>query len=211
VDGTAVSFWHHTEAIRQRPTIAQLSHLLTLMHGIPAADIALPHWNPIPDLRARIACGSCWDARDLAFLERRCAAVESALLELRFSSPAAVIHGDAHPGNIIMAENGPVLCDLDTVSIGPREWDLVPVAVSQLRFRQLVDVHDEMAAAYGMDVTAWDGFPVLRELRELSLATGGPMASLHPAAGFEVRRRLRSLRTRRDGMAWIPLGSARQR
>ena len=41
-----------------------------------------------------------------------------------------VICGDAHLGNMIATPTGPVLCDLDTACIGPREWDLVPLAVS---------------------------------------------------------------------------------
>jgi Ser/Thr protein kinase RdoA (MazF antagonist) len=43
--------------------------------------------------------------------------------------PWGAIHGDAHTGNLLAAPDGrAILCDLDSVAKGPREWDLVPAA-----------------------------------------------------------------------------------
>jgi hypothetical protein len=55
----------------------------------------------------------------------------------------------------------PVICDFDSTSTGPREWDLTPAAVGKLRFNYPVDTDGQLASAYGFDVITWNGFPVL--------------------------------------------------
>ena len=205
VDGRAVTFWEEVADTGSVPTAVQLGDLLTRLHQLPIADVRLPRWNPIADLRGRITDMQEWDRGDVEFLSRRCGELESALAALDYPLPAGVIHGDAHLGNMITTPAGPVLCDLDEACVGPREWDLVPLAVSQLRFGRAVDVHRQLAAAYGFDITAWPGFSVLRELRELKLAAVGlPSAHMNPAIGFELRLRLRSLRAAHTTTQWTP-------
>lgn len=205
VDGHAVSFWKEVADTGTPPTAGQLGDLLTRLHQLPVADARLPRWSPIADLRSRIADVHGWERGDVDYLSRRCGAVESALAALDYPLPASVIHGDAHLGNLITTKAGPVLCDLDTACIGPPEWDLVPVAVSHLRFGRSVDVHRQLADTYGVDITTWSGFPVLRELRELKLAAVGlANAYLNPVVSFELRLRLRSLRTAHTTAQWTP-------
>jgi aminoglycoside phosphotransferase (APT) family kinase protein len=201
----AVSFWKRVNDTGWAPTAVELGDLLTRLHQLPIAGLRLPSWNPIADLRSRITDMHGWNQDDVDFLSRRCDAVESALAALDYPLPSSVIHGDAHLGNMITTPAGPVLCDLDTACIGPREWDLVPLAVSQLRFGHAVDVHRQLADAYGVDITTWPGFPVLRELRELKLAAVGmPIADANPAVGLELRLRLRSLRAAHTTAQWTP-------
>lgn len=205
VDTHAVSFWKEVTDTGSTPTAVQLSDVLTRLHRLPIPDVRLPRWNPIADLRSRITGMRGWDRGDVEFLSRRCRVVESALAALDYPLPASVIHGDAHLGNLITTPAGPVLCDLDTVCVGPREWDLVPLAVGQLRFARTADGHRQLADAYGFDITAWPGFSVLRELRELKLvAVGLPNAHLTPSVGVELRRRLHSLRAARTTAQWTP-------
>jgi hypothetical protein len=45
------------------------------------------------------------------------------------------------------------------------------VAVGKLRFNYPDDDHSLIVARYGFDVTTWEGFPVLRRIRELKLVT----------------------------------------
>ena len=47
---------------------------------------------------------------------------------------AAVVHGDAHPGNVLLGPDGAVLLDLDLVARGPRAWDLAPAALHARRY-----------------------------------------------------------------------------
>ena len=203
VDECSVSFWHEVCDVGTGPTGAEFARRLTQLHQLPINCPNLRAWDPIADLRSRIAGADAADPADVDFLTRRCDEVEAELAGLSYELPTAVIHGDAHAGNLIMTPIGSLLCDLDTVAIGPREWDLVPVAVRQLRFAPRTDFHGEMVAAYGVDVTKWDGFPVLRDLRELDLAAAAlRLVHRDPLAGLEFRRRLRSLRMALTDVRW---------
>jgi hypothetical protein len=62
-------------------------------------------------------------------------------------------------GNLIDGKNGAVICDLDSGCEGPREWDLVPLAVGKLRFDYPGDGYGALADVYGFDVITWEGFP----------------------------------------------------
>jgi Phosphotransferase enzyme family len=205
VGGYSVSFWHAVVDTKNAPTAADLARLLTQVHRIPCSETGLARWNPIADLHARITGANYFDRDAVDFLRRRCDAVEVRLDSLRCVLPPSVIHGDAHLRNLITTPAGTVLCDLDTVCIGPREWDLVPIAVGQVRFRPKTNTQRQLVDAYGFDVTQWDGFPVLRELRELKLAAVGLQAAAgNSARGSELRRRLHTIRTGDTLARWTP-------
>lgn len=91
-----------------------------------------------------------------------------------------------------------MLADWDTVSIGHREIDLIPTLQAP-RFGLREAQCDAFVAAYGRDIRSWDGYPVLRAMRELStlsaiLSDGHTDA----AARRELVVRLRSIRTGDD-------------
>ncbi len=65
----------------------------------------------------------------------------------------------------------PIAKALDGVAIGPREWDLTPVAHGAERFGRPPEDYQAFAAEYGFDITGWAGWPVLRDVRELQLVT----------------------------------------
>ncbi len=76
------------------------------------------------------------------------------------------IHGDAYPGNTLWDGDRALLGDWDEVGTGPRELDLVNTHQGA-RFGRPQAERAAFTAAYGYDVTAWPGFPVLREIRDL--------------------------------------------
>ncbi|HVW41607.1 MAG TPA: aminoglycoside phosphotransferase family protein [Amycolatopsis sp.] len=196
-----VTAWQYVESVR-RATAADLGRLLRLVHRLPAPD-GLPAWAPLADVRARVADAEELDPADRRFLLRRCAEVEAALRELEFPLPSGLIHGDAHPGNVIVGADGPVLCDFDSAALGPREWDLTPLAVGRERFGDPAARYRMLADTYGFDVAAWDGFGVLRAVRELKLTTSVlPILRSHPEVRDELRRRLEDLRSGRSQGDW---------
>jgi len=75
------------------------------------------------------------------------------------------IHGDAYPGNTLWDDGRALLGDWDEIGAGPRELDLVNTHQGA-RFGRPQAERDAFTAAYGYDVTAWPGFPVLREIRD---------------------------------------------
>jgi hypothetical protein len=197
-----VTAWHYIEPARRRATAKDLGRLLRRVHALPPLPDA-GEWAPLSDVRSRVADAEELDAGDRRFLLRRCAEVEAALSELEFPLPSALIHGDAHPGNVIVGPDGPVLCDFDSSCAGPPEWDLTPLAVGRERFGDPAGRYRLLADVYGFDVTAWPGFAVLRAARELKLTTSVlPILRSHPQVGTELRRRLADLRAGRVSTTW---------
>ncbi|WP_236790255.1 phosphotransferase enzyme family protein [Amycolatopsis sp. GM8] len=197
-----VTAWVHVPPVRRRATAKDLGGLLRQVHELPVPD-GVGDWDPLADVRARIADAEELDTGDGRFLLQRCLDVEAALGEVEFPLRRGLIHGDAHPGNIIVGPEGPVLCDFDSSCVGPPEWDLTPLAVGRERFADPAGRYRMLADVYGFDVTAWDGFPVLRALRELKLTTSVlPILRSNPQVRTEFRRRLADLRTGRTGDPW---------
>ena len=97
-----------------------------------------------------------------------------------------------------------MLCDFDSTSVGPREWDLTPVAVGSPRFDYDHDPQGSFAADYGFDVTTWSGFRVFRRLRELQLVTSVlPVLRSNPPVRRQFEHRLASFRAG-DATRWQP-------
>jgi Phosphotransferase enzyme family len=163
--------WQYVPPSGPRPTGDDLAALLLRFHALPTPAFPMPTWSPLKEIRQRLAEPEGLHPDDQAFLLRRCDELETELADVRYVLPQGIIHGDPFLGNLIPGANGPVLCDFDSTCIGPREWDLTPIAVGKLRFNYPHDDHSLVAHRYGFDVTTWDGFPVLRRIRELKLVT----------------------------------------
>jgi hypothetical protein len=170
------------------------------------ARVSLVRWGPVAGIRRRIASAGQVPRADLAFLQAETDAVAEelvALNELEPLLPAGLIHGDSFLGNIIVGEDGPVLCDFDSTCWGPREWDLTPIAVGALRFDYGGDPAARFAAAYEHDVRSWPGFPALRRLRELQLVTSVlPVLAANPGLQPQWRFRVDSLRRGDASARW---------
>jgi hypothetical protein len=199
------TLWHTVRATGRRPTVRHLAELLKQVHALPRPPFELPVWAPLDDVRRRLGDAEELDDSDRLFLERRCCEVELRLAGLRFPLPPSVVHGDAHLGNLIYGPDGPVLCDFDSSGFGPPEWDLTPLPVGITRFGRSRRPYEEFARHYGFDVTRWEGYPVLRELRELKLTTSVlPILRSNPGVRPELHKRLTALRTGDMSIRWAP-------
>jgi aminoglycoside phosphotransferase (APT) family kinase protein len=197
------TFWDYLPPGNAQPSLEALARLLLEFHTLPS-PLELPRWNPIADARHLLARGNGLADPDRAFLERMCDELDADLSMLVPALPTGVIHGDAWQGNLLLRADVPVLSDLDQVSVGPREWDLVPTIVNALRFGYPPDQAQRFLVTYGFDVTAWRGFPVFRKTRELIMLVGVvPALSSSPALAHEFARRIDGLRNERDEQ-WTP-------
>ena len=112
-----------------------------------------------------------------------------------------MIHGDAWWGNLLRNGDQVVLSDWDAVSTGPRETDLIPT-LQATRFGLPPAQRHAFIKAYGHDIRDWDGYPVLRDIRELStLSALLRDGSASPPARCELQARIRSLRSG-DDIQW---------
>lgn len=142
-------------------------------------------------------------AADRDFLLCRSAELAAAVAELQFALPTAVLHGDAHLGNVISGPERPVLCDCDSCAVGLPEWDLTPVAVGTVRFTKPAAHQRDLIETYGFDVRDWDGFEVLHGIRDLKLIAGVfPRTGSPPAVQAEFDHRMASLRAGRRFERW---------
>jgi aminoglycoside phosphotransferase (APT) family kinase protein len=201
------TLWQAVPAVRRRPSVTDLARLLRRLHGLPAPESALPSWEPLDDVRRRLGDAEGLDPADRRFLEDRCAELAGRLAGLDYPLTRSVVHGDAHLGNLIPGRDGPVLCDFDSTCLGPPEWDLTPIPVGLRRFGGSRRAARTFARTYGFDVTEWPGFAVLREVRELKLATSVlPILRSNPGVVPELRRRLHSVRTGDTTAGWSRYG-----
>jgi aminoglycoside phosphotransferase (APT) family kinase protein len=203
VEGHPVTFWRYVEPHPERPTVVDLAGILRALHAFRASPCDLPPFDPLLNVRARLRRGLGLTADDRNFLRDRCDAVGAALPELEFVLPAGPIHGDAHTGNLLGGRGAAVLTDFEVCATGPREWDLVPVAVGRARLGISSQQWRVFVAAYGFDVCAWPGYPVLREARELGMTTWlAQNAAESGAIAREVALRIRCLRDGDHGRTW---------
>jgi hypothetical protein len=193
--GCAVTFWRYLSQDGPEPVPADLGRLLRGLHGLGSPPVALPAYRPLVSVRRAIASSRALDEGERGWLGERCDQLVAAYGQLRFQLPAGMIHGDAYRGNLLRDGQRVVLADWDVVSTGPREVDLIPT-LQATRFGLPDEQRDAFVAAYGQDVRSWDGYAVLRDIRELSTLTA-LLRDGHAdaAAQRELRVRLRSIRS----------------
>ncbi|WP_285508587.1 aminoglycoside phosphotransferase family protein [Actinokineospora sp. NBRC 105648] len=197
----AATFWTELRPAH-RPGYADLAHPLRAIHTVtPAAH--LPVWNKFAYARHHLAQARGVDDTDLEWLTSAWDQAELDYQAIAANLTHGVVHGDAHPGNLLRTHDGHlVLCDLDNVAIGPLDWDLTPTAVSATRFANETDHHD-FTTRYGRDVTNTDGWPVLKRIRELVMTTYlVPDLANRPALKPQWKHRLDTLRHHHDHALW---------
>ena len=89
--------------------------------------------------------------------------------EIRYCQ-AGLVHGDAHPNNLLYTKHGILLGDWDHVGYGPREWGPSPgrLPLFHRRFPAPGDDLDGAARVYGWDLRVWSGADDLIGIREIS-------------------------------------------
>lgn len=202
VDGRPVTFWQWVEADGEDASPAQLGTMLRAVHALEERGIELDRFDPLASVGATLG-GPLNTDPALPVLRDQRSFLTDAFRELTFELPPGPIHGDAHVGNLMVSEDQPVLIDLETFGVGPREWDLVPTAVQQERFGLSIDAYRSFATAYGFDVRSWSGYPILRRIRELAITVWvGARAGYDNAAAAEFRRRVETLHDGRKPRRW---------
>lgn len=203
VDAHPVSVWHLIEDGAQRPALEDLALLLRQVHGLDDGPCGLPQLDPLSTADQRIRAVVGLKDTDRGFLIEWCRELRHRFGRLEFALPTGFVHGDAHTGNLMGEPGRAVLIDFEGAAIGPREWDLVAIAVSRARFGLPEPAYQRFIDVYGFDVAAWEGFGVLRDMRELYM-TAWLMQNLtqgHDVAA-EVTLRIESMRVGDTSREW---------
>ena len=122
--------------------------------GLPAR-IDIRHGN----IRERVALLRQLDTPPPPAIIEPCASlVEESMNDLErllVDAPAVLIHGDAHPANMVIFQGRPAGIDLDEFSVGPVEADLSPVFVHAKYYPGMeVSAGEKLAPAFGRSYNA---------------------------------------------------------
>lgn len=224
-NGWVATFWtYFPQPPRPQHRPVDLAEPLRRIHAIERLDVPLPKWDTVGEARRRINQVGQLPHRQLdqtrdwartavgidlptllARLDGWAAQLAQQLAETTWQLTPGVIHGDARIGNLLHHPHGHlVICDLDSASLGPREWDLAPAALGPARFGQDPAMYRALADAYGFDFTAWrHGWHLLRQTRELQLVTSVIDAiDGRPDVARQLAHRLRTILDGDDTARW---------
>jgi hypothetical protein len=206
-DGRVATFWESVSDGEDYAPIASVADLVRQLHELPRPDIPLPRLAPFGDSDSPSPRFPGLDPVDAEYLVERLLWARVTFDSLPFELPRGHIHGDANVGNVLEGSDGrPVLIDLDSFSVGPREWDLIQTAIfydrlgwhTEEEYRTFVDV-------YGYDLLKWDGYPELAEMRELAMTAWlSRKAARSESAAREAARRINAIRTGGSRRDWAP-------
>lgn len=205
VAGRPVTFWRELPP-HQHGTPVQVALALRRLHSVPQpATFQLPPIAPFIRLEDRINGTAHVDDNDRAWMLEHLASLEDRYAQLPAGLPACVVHGDAWIGNVVATSDGRVvLVDLERTAIGPPEWDLVHTAIKHASFRWIdATQYQQFHETYGHDVTTWDGYELLRDIREFRMTCMAlQLATTNPAYLDQATHRLASVRGKLGPRPW---------
>jgi Ser/Thr protein kinase RdoA (MazF antagonist) len=128
-DGYAVTFWQH-HAHDPHATVSEIAAGRALADVHRALDTFAASSRSFMDRRARrtaeVLAGHMslptLSESELRLLQGEYLALISSVRDRRFE--CRVLHGDPHQGNVLVAKNGCLVIDFESICSGPLEWDL---------------------------------------------------------------------------------------
>jgi aminoglycoside phosphotransferase (APT) family kinase protein len=175
----------------------ELGEALRELHTLPVPHhLHLPEFAPAAGVRERLASSDS-DSVDSDWVLGRLEILAAEYSKIRDTLPVGVMHGDAWQGNFAIVDEGkPVILDLESFSVGPKWWDLIPVAADFTDFDRISgDQYHDFLSAYGFDVTTTASYRTLADMQELRWTSFVAGKSQHSStAAAEARYRIACLK-----------------
>ncbi|MGC4885708.1 phosphotransferase family protein [Micromonospora sp. DT227] len=194
-----VTLWEYL--VDSRPAdLVTLAKCLRRLHAVAMPAGLLPCLSPFDRFEERLQRGACLDTEDRRFLCQLRDQLSTRWATAEFTLGESVLHGDAHMENLLVAAGGrEAFVDLETVCIGPPEWDLTLTALYYECGWFPDKDYADFVQTYGFDVRLSPSWSELRLARMLRMTLW-----LAQSAGNDVQRQ-RQMRHRidtlRDGTA----------
>ena len=134
--GFKIALWTYFEPVRRvLPPVEYAQALEHLHSGLRQVDVTMPHFTDrVAAIQRDVVSRDV--TPDLTETDR--ALLANTLRDLRRSivnrrAPEQLLHGEPHPGNVLITKNGPLFIDFENTAHGPVEYDLgwVPREVSE--------------------------------------------------------------------------------
>jgi aminoglycoside phosphotransferase (APT) family kinase protein len=194
--GCAVTLWHYLPQERAI-SAADIAGPLRALHELPPPPMKVPELDALGAIHHSIQVSRLLSTEERESLLRHWKRLVDLVPQLRYSAGPQLIHGDPQHRNTLWDnEYGrPVLCDWESAALGHVEWDLVTIDVHCRRFGFAEQDYVDFCQRYGRDIRDWDGYPVLRDLRELRMiTTNARKSAVGSPEAVEVHRRIAALR-----------------
>ncbi|MFJ9777188.1 phosphotransferase family protein [Kitasatospora sp. NPDC101157] len=207
VDSHLATIWTHLPQPSHPVAAEQLAGPLKALHQLTDPPMALPPVDMVTAIRRSLAVASVLTANELSYLQRRLDQLETDLAGVTYLLQPSVIQGDPQHRNALHTSDGQaVLCDWDTAAFGQPEWDLATIEIHCRRFGYSPSHYSAFAHQYGLDITTWDGYPVLARLRELRMiTTNAKRAAPGSTTITEVRHRIAGILSNDPHQLWTIL------
>lgn len=127
-DGFALTFWTYYEAVSpDQGSSAGYADALHRLHiGMRTVDITTPHFTErIAEAERLVVDRAQTPALAAADRELLVSTLQSVRRKiLGRTAPEQLLHGEPHPGNVLITPDGPLFIDLETCCRGPVEFDV---------------------------------------------------------------------------------------
>jgi len=146
--GYRMNFWQYVEPIPGEPDSAAVGATLhrchRLLNGFPGTLPELAILTESLALLDTLEKKQLFPAATIALLRDRLASSTQALRGLPFQP----LHGDAHPGNLMLTRQGLLWADWEDAFSGPVEWDLASIIWNARILDNDHETADAILAAY---------------------------------------------------------------
>ncbi|GIJ13297.1 phosphotransferase enzyme family protein [Micromonospora andamanensis] len=199
VEQYVVSLWEHLADSRPADLVT-LAKCLRRLHAVAIPADLLPSLSPFDKFEERLETGVGLDNSDRIFLRQLRDQLSARWATAELTLGEAVLHGDAHMENLLVTAGGrEAFVDLETVCIGPPEWDLTLTALYYECGWFPANEYVDFVEAYGFDVRLSPSWPELRLARMLRMTLWlAQSADNDPQRLRQLRHRIDTLR---DGTA----------
>lgn len=205
VDGCVVTAWRWVDATRPAgpADLGALAHALRertaggLGPGLPRLDPLAAIIDAVAHLEA--------DDPEATFVRDRAADLAEPFADAATDDPLgrALVHGDLHGDNVVVAPAGPLLTDLELSGAGPSGYDAAPAALAVRRYGHDPETLATFLQAFGADPRGWSGFATYVAVYELWVtAWAVGVRGQDPSWATEATRRVATLRDGTDGR-WV--------